>query len=421
MRGGVLLFLMFVIAFLLLIDVYAFRGVRILTSRLDQGWRVFLHILYWLVPLLILLLIGLISLHFRVYVTTQKFRILYFLIGFFVLFYVPKLVFIAFQLGTDIIRFAGWILAKLSSPQTKLAETASVMSRSEFLTKIGIVVSFIPFLSVIHGITKGRFNYQIKNFKLYFENLPPAFNGFRLLHISDWHIGSFLGQYDKVVEVVKLINVQKADLILFTGDIVNNVAEELREFIPALREMKSKYGVYSILGNHDYGDYIPWESEDAHKHNMNRLYDYQKQAGLKLLRNSSVTIECNGDVVGIAGVENWGLSPFQQYGDLNKALKNIQSCSFKILMSHDPSHWDAQVLRKAPVDLTLSGHTHGMQFGINLPGFKWSPIQWKYPRWAGLYEEGKQKLYVNVGIGYIAFPGRVGFLPEITVFELYNK
>ncbi len=421
MRGGSPLFFLFIFIFLLLIDSYAFRGIRILTATFDQGWRVVFHVLYWMVPLLIIFLVIYMSRNFRDFVTTRKFRVLYFLIGMFVLFYVPKLVFITFQLGTDIIRITGWIISKFSAPDSKIAETAATMTRSEFLTRLGIVIAMIPFLSVIQGIRKGRFNYKIKNHSLYFDHLPHAFDGFKVLQISDWHIGSFLGQTNKVEEVVKLVNSQNADIILFTGDIVNNVAEELREFIPAVRKLYSPNGVYSILGNHDYGEYVSWESEEAYKQNMDTLFSYQQQAGLKLLRNDSIVIEKNGEKIGIAGVENWGLPPFPQYGDLNKALQKIQSVPFKILMSHDPSHWDAEVVQKTSIDLTLSGHTHGMQFGINIPGIKWSPVKWKYPRWAGLYEEGKQKLYVNVGIGYIAFPGRVGFLPEITVFELHRS
>ncbi len=217
-----------------------------------------------------------------------------------------------------------------------------------------------------------------------------------------------------------LINAQKADIILFTGDMVNNVAEELEEFIPQLQQLRAKFGVYSILGNHDYGEYVHWDSEETHQDNMERLFQFQQKAGFKLLRNDSFTIEKEGERIGIAGVENWGLPPFPQYGDLQKSRREIADASFKILMSHDPSHWDAEVHGKSDFDLTLSGHTHGMQFGINIPGIKWSPVKWKYPRWSGLYQEGDQYLYVNVGIGYIAFPGRVGFYPEISVFELSN-
>ncbi|MBA7695534.1 3',5'-cyclic adenosine monophosphate phosphodiesterase CpdA [subsurface metagenome] len=337
------------------------------------------------------------------------------------LFYVPKLVFMVFQLGNDIIRFSGWILSKLSTPETKASYAASTMSRTAFLTKIGIVVSIVPFLSVIHGIVRGRFNYKVKDIRLHFRTLPKAFDGFRVLQISDWHIGSFHGQPDRVGQAVELINRQRADIVLFTGDIVNNIAEEMKEFIPNLRKIKARYGVYSILGNHDYGEYVRWNSEEEHADNMQKLFDFQDEVGFRLLRNDSIVLEKEKDRIGIAGVENWGLPPFPQYGDLNKALHTIRSLPFKILMSHDPSHWDAEVLNNSNVDLTLSGHTHGMQFGINIPGIKWSPVQWRYKRWSGLYTEKEQFLYVNVGIGYIGFPGRVGFLPEITVFELKCK
>ncbi len=421
MRGASPVFFLIIFAFLLIIDAYTFRGIRILTASFNPVLRTILYIVYWLIPLIIIVMVLFMRSDFREYMTTRKFKILYFLMGFFVLFYIPKLVFMAFQLGTDVIRLVGWVFSKLSQPDTRIAETAAAMSRSAFLTRVGIVVAFIPFISIIEGIWKGRYNYKIKNVKFHFDNLPAAFDGFRILQISDWHIGSFLGHYDKVEEAVEMVNSQNADIILFTGDIVNNVAVELKEFIPAVRKLKSPHGVYSILGNHDYGEYVSWESEEAHAQNMQTLFSYQKEAGMKLLRNDSFTIERNGEIIGIAGVENWGLPPFPQYGDLNKALQKIREIPFKILMSHDPSHWDAKVLYKTDIDLTLSGHTHGMQFGINIPGIKWSPVKWRYPRWAGLYEEGKQKLYVNVGIGYIAFPGRVGFLPEITVFELHRS
>ena len=420
MRGNTSLFFLFIALFLLLIDSYAFRGIRILTFSFHQVWRIMLYTTYWLIPLLIIILILYISQNINDFVTTRKFKVLYFLVGIFVLFYVPKIVFIIFQIGTDLVRISGWIISKFSTPDSKVAETAAVMTRSEFLTRVGIIVAAIPFLSVINGIARGRYNYKVRNVSLNFDNLPAAFDGFRVLQISDWHIGSFSGQNDKVEQAIDLINSQRPDIILFTGDIVNNIAEELREFIPLVQKLHSPNGVYSILGNHDYGEYVNWKSEEAHEQNMADLYSFQEQAGLKLLRNDSFVLEKNGEKIGVAGVENWGLPPFPQYGDLKKSLQKIKDFPFKILMSHDPSHWDAEVLKKTDIDLTLSGHTHGMQFGINIPGIKWSPVKWKYPRWAGLYEEGKQKLYVNVGIGYIAFPGRVGFLPEITVFELHR-
>jgi predicted MPP superfamily phosphohydrolase len=421
MRGGLSYFLLFVILFILAIDIYSFRGVRILTSSLDSWLRLTIHIVYWLIPVVIFLLMIFTSLQLKLVMTSQKFRIWYFMMGMFVLFYVPKIVFMTFQLGNDLIQGLGFLLTKMSTSGSRVANTASVMSRAEFLTRAGILVAAIPFLSVLQGITSGRYNYKIKNLRLVFQNLPTAFNGLRIVQISDWHIGSFLGQGDKVRKAVDMINAQEPELILFTGDLVNNIAEEVSEFIPELKRLKARYGIFSILGNHDYGEYVSWESTEKHQENMERLFQYEQRCGFRLLRNESVVLERDGEKIGLAGVENWGLPPFPQYADLQQSMNNIKNLPFKILMSHDPSHWDAEVLGNSDIDLTLSGHTHGMQFGINIPGLKWSPVKWRYPRWAGLYSEGNKKLYVNVGIGYIGFPGRVGFLPEITVFELSNS
>ena len=421
MRGGSYVFLIILFSFITLVDLYAFRGIRILINGLSLHWRQGITLLFWIVPITIVVLTIIMSLQIHEVMTTTKFKLWYFLMGLFVLFYIPKLVFIVFQLSNDMVRFAGWLLARLSKPETQVAAKGLAMTRTEFLSKVGIVVAALPFLSVAHGIIRGRFNYKVKDIKLNFSHLPKSFDGFKVLQISDWHIGSFLGHSVKVKEAVDLINRQNADLILFTGDFVNNVAEEMAEFIPLLKKISAKHGVYSILGNHDYGEYVSWKSEEEHGANMQKLYNFQEQAGFTLLRNDSFILEKDGEKIGIAGVENWGLPPFKQYGDIDKAINNIQSLPFKILMSHDPSHWDAQVLNKTDIDLTLSGHTHGMQFGINIPGIKWSPVKWKYPRWNGLYQENSQYLYVNVGIGYIGFPGRVGFMPEITVFELKSS
>jgi predicted MPP superfamily phosphohydrolase len=421
MRFATPLFLVIILGFIALIDSYTFRGIRILTNELPQWLRITIHSLYWIVPLILALGLFYIAGNMHKVFTTEMFRGFYFVTGLFFLFYIPKLVFIAFQVSNDLVRLAGFILSRLTHGHSVMDQVSWFMLRTEFLTKTGIVVAAVPFLAIIYGITIGRFNYQVKNVTLYFENLPEAFNGFKVMQISDWHIGSFYGHLDKVEESVDLINSQKADIILFTGDLVNNVAGEAKEFIPALSRLRAPYGVYSILGNHDYGEYVYWESDEAHTRNMQDLFRYEEESGMKLLRNDGFIIERNGAKIGIAGVENWGLPPFPQYGDLNKALEKIQEIPFKILMSHDPSHWDAEVRPTSNVDLTLSGHTHAMQLGINIPGLKWSPVQWKYPRWCGLYREGKQYLYVNVGIGYIGFPGRVGFLPEITIFELKRK
>lgn len=421
MRSLSPIFFIIFFAFIAIIDSYTFRAVRILSGELSGWLKILIYSIYWAIPLIIAITLFYVTAHLRAALTTNMFHWFYFLLGFFVLLYVPKLFFIPFQLGNDLYRFTGFTLSKLFSDQSKIALIGESMTQAVFLIKMGIIVAAIPFFSLVYGIAIGRFNYQVNKQTLYFDNLPESFDGFRILQISDWHIGSFNGHYNRVSESIELINRQHADLILFTGDLVNNVATEAKEFIPLLQKLRAPSGVYSILGNHDYGEYVQWDRVEDHEKNMADLFSYEAEAGWKLLRNESVILKRGVDSIGLAGVENWGLPPFPQYGDLDKALEKIKTLKFKILMSHDPTHWDAEVRSKSDVDLTLSGHTHAMQFGINLPGLKWSPIKWRYPRWAGLYKEGKQYLYVNVGIGYIAFPGRVGFLPEITVFELKKK
>jgi predicted MPP superfamily phosphohydrolase len=278
----------------------------------------------------------------------------------------------------------------------------------------------IPFFSIAYGIQWGRFNFSVRNLKLTYPNLPTAFDGLRVVQISDFHIGSFLNSVDKVQEAVELINKQDADLLLFTGDMVNHVATEIDGFINVMQKMKANIGKYSILGNHDYGDYVRWNSKAEKQGNLDKLLSRQREIGLNLLLNDSKKIKMGNEQIELIGVENWGLPPFPQYGDLDKALTTTEIDSFKILMSHDPSHWDEEVVNKTSIDLTLSGHTHGAQFGIEIPGWRWSPVNMRYKRWGGLYSEGKQKLYVNTGIGFIGFPGRVGMPPEITVIELKN-
>ncbi len=418
MRGGSIQFIVSIVLFLLVVDAYAFRGIRILTQELPYLWRFLVHGLYWMVPLLILTLMVWISLNFSRAFASGQFRVWSFMVGIFILFYVPKLVFIVFQMGNDLVRLAGYLISRGQPNHESLAATAQTMTRAEFLTKIGILVAAIPFVSVLHGITRGRFNYKVKNVVLSFTNLPPAFDGFRIIQLSDWHIGSFLGQEKQVERAVKLINAQNADLLLFTGDMVNNTALELEPFVNLLKQLKAPYGKFSILGNHDYGDYVPWKSLEEKQANLEKLCRLEQESGFTVLRNQNVLLERDQQTIALAGVENWGLPPFPQYGRLADALRGVEQVPFKILLSHDPSHWDAEIRPASNVDLTLSGHTHGMQFGINIPGLRWSPVKWKYPRWNGLYVEGLHHLYVNVGIGYLAFPGRVGFHPEITVFEL---
>ena len=279
---------------------------------------------------------------------------------------------------------------------------------------IGWTFSILIFLGILYGIQFGRWNWKVHQVRIYYPNLPSAFDGLRFVQISDVHVGSFLHRYQKVQKAIDLINQQNADYVFFTGDLVNNKADEMHGWEPLFSSIKAKKGKFSILGNHDYGDYVKWVEQGEKQENLDRLIELHRAIGFKPLLNEAVEL---GEEFWLLGVENWGKAPFRQSGKLKETLSKIPNNSFKILLSHDPSHFDAQVL-DTNIDLTLSGHTHGMQFGIERFGIKFSPVSLKYPKWAGLYQVGKQYLYVNRGFGFLGFPGRVGIYPEITHFTL---
>ena len=292
-------------------------------------------------------------------------------------------------------------------------------NRRKFISQLAIGLAAIPFASLLIGMIRGKYNYKVLHYALEFDDLPEAFDGYTLTQISDIHSGSF-DNAKKVNYGIDLINQQNADVILFTGDIVNNKAEELLPWKNAFGRLKAKDGVFSILGNHDYGDYVQWNNRKEKEDNLKLLLQTQSEMGFKVLLNATHFIEKEGQRLAIVGVENWGKGGFKKAGDLQKAVATVNPNDFKILLSHDPSHWEAEVLPHAfPFQLTLSGHTHGMQFGIEIPGwFKWSPVKWRYKQWAGLYEQNKQWINVNRGFGFLGYPGRVGIWPEITVISL---
>jgi predicted MPP superfamily phosphohydrolase len=286
---------------------------------------------------------------------------------------------------------------------------------------MGIIIGILLLTLILYGIVYGKFHFKTEKKCLKFENLPNEFNGLRIVHFSDLHIGSWVGSELKLQEAVNLINAQNPDLILFTGDLINNFVEELDGFKSILKQLRAKYGIYSVLGNHDYGDYFDWNIEEERIQNLENLKKAHNDLGFHLLLNDSAILNKKHSKIGIVGVENWGLPPFHQNGDLQKALDTLSETSdFNILLSHDPSHWNQKVLKRDDIDLTLSGHTHGMQFGIYTRKLKWSPAKWKYPEWGGLYEKDKHKLYVSTGLGFIGFPGRIGVRPRITLLELRN-
>ena len=296
---------------------------------------------------------------------------------------------------------------------------AKIFERRSFLSKIALLVASIPIPFVLYGIYKGRYNYKVYKYDLIFDDLPEDFDGYQITHISDIHSGS-LKNKNNVEYAVKLINEQKSDLILFTGDIINNKSNELIKWKDLLSTMKASDGKFSVLGNHDYGDYVNWNNKQEKEDNFSDLLNFQKQMGFKLLLNENIKIKKGESNISLIGVENWGKGRFKKKGDIDKACIGLNKRDFKIVLSHDPSHWDKILIdHKTHFHLTLSGHTHGMQFGIEIPGWvKWSPAKWAYRQWAGLYNEKNQFLNVNRGFGVLGFPGRVGIPPEISVITL---
>jgi len=399
-----------------IVDFYVFAGLKTIIQPLTDRQKLFIQIGYWTIS--ILAIAG--ALSFAISPALQgsknfKTYIFSLILGLFI----SKIICTVFLLIDDIRRILTYGFFKIGhtiSPEN--ISSAPSISRSVFLSWLGIAIGGTLFGTMMFGF-KNKYNYQVRKIKLKFDNLPLAFKGLKIVQISDIHSGSF--QDKKAVEAgIKKVLQQNADLILFTGDLVNDRHDEMHDYIDIFSTVKAPMGVYSTLGNHDYGDYVRWDSDDAKKENLDKLKAIHAQMGWKLMMNEHVTFNRNGEEIALLGIENWGAKGhFPKYGSMEKAYKGADKYPFKILMSHDPSHWDAEVKVKYPdIDLMLAGHTHGMQFGIENPYFKWSPVQWMYHQWAGLYEDKKQKLYINRGFGFIGYPGRVGILPEITVIEL---
>lgn len=338
-------------------------------------------------------------------------------IGFFVALASLQLIMFSFLFTEDIIRLLRATISFFSNEKG-----FNLSGRRKFISQLAVCLGVIPFASLLYGMYRGRYNYKVLNYTLEYEDLPEHFDGFKITQISDLHCGSF-DNFEKVAYGVDLINEQKGDIILFTGDMVNSVASEADPWVKVFSKIEAPFGKFSVLGNHDYGDYSEWESPAAKEKNLQDLFKIHQDMGFDLLLNESRKVEKDGQKITLVGVENWGAGRFKKAGDLNKSVAQVEKNDFKILLSHDPSHWEAEVLPHSyPFHLTLSGHTHGFQFGIEIPGWvKWSPIKWRYKQWAGIYESGNQKLNVNRGFGYLAYPGRVGIWPEITVITLKKK
>lgn len=407
---------------MVVIDLYSFKGLKLLTSDISSSQnRKAIHLFFWVVSVLFWLSIPIIYFNIESFTKPENNSWVFLVNSVILLMVVSKLTFVFFHGLDDLFHGVRKALQGFFQFSGGASSAGEQITRAKFLTYVGAGFFALSFGTISYGILKGRFNFRIKREKLHFPNLPKSFDGLKVVQISDAHMGSFPKFHSSVEKAVEMINQLEPDVILFTGDFVNNVAEELEGWQPVFSKLQAKHGKFSILGNHDYGDYYRWNSMREKEHNMQRLQQIQKEMGFDLLLNENRTLEIDGEQIALIGVENWGKPPFVQYGDLARAKQGTEDKPFSILLSHDPSHWDEEVIKSTSIDLTLSGHTHGMQFGIEIPGFKWSPVKFKYPRWAGLYQESNQYLYVNRGFGHIGFAGRVGMPPEITLLELSSQ
>jgi predicted MPP superfamily phosphohydrolase len=402
---------------MIMLDFYVLSALQSVTASASEKTRTIIFGLYWLVA--ILAIVGLVLFVFTDATFMSK-KVRTYLFATILAFVFAQIVSTVFFLVDDVRRVVQWIAQKAFSKKTDVAQLeGDTIPRSVFLNWIGLAAGTTLFSSLLYGFTN-KYNYRVKRVKLAFDNLPEAFNGLKIVHFSDVHSGSFMNKTAVEDGVQKIID-QNGDIVIFSGDLVNDRATEMRHYMNVFNKINAPMGVYSTLGNHDYGDYVKWPYNGVTKEqNLVHLAEVHKQLGWKLMMNEHVVLEKGGDKIALIGIENWSAKArFPKYGDMKKAYNGTENYPFKILISHDPSHWDAQVRPDySDVDLTLSGHTHGMQFGVEIPGFKWSPVQYFYKEWDGLYEEGKQKLYVNPGFGFIGYPGRVGIMPEITVIEL---
>lgn len=403
------------IAIMVLVDFYVFQVIKSLSQGASSRGKLIIYSMYWGISVAALILFALLP--FLKFAESEKLKnyLLATILGLFF----AKVLASVFFLVDDIRRLFQWASGKLFFRDTEGESiNEDTISRSSFLSWLGVGIGGTLFSSLIYGFSN-KYNYQLKRVKLSFDNLPASFRGLKIVQLSDIHAGS-LSDKQAVQRGVDKVMKEKPDLILFTGDLVNDVAGEMKDYTDIFSQLKAPMGVFSTLGNHDYGDYSWWETPELKNANLENLKQLQRNMGWRLLMNEHVALEKGGEQIALIGIENWSAKPrFPKHGKLNEAYAGTEKYPFKILMSHDPSHWDAEVRPKYPdIDLALAGHTHGMQFGIDIPGFKWSPVQYAYKQWAGLYEEGRQKLYVNCGFGFIGYPGRVGFLPEITVFEM---
>ncbi|HEK21232.1 MAG: phosphohydrolase [Mucilaginibacter sp.] len=413
-RGGLFKIFLIISAITLLMDWYVFNGLRTLTAdwqsrmaRLALPWG-FLIIS---VGVTVVFLLGINSLNSARGMTPFH----EWMLSLFLTFFVTKLVFcIVLSMG-DLGRFIYGISHNIGS-ERKPGEPY-FPARRKFISEIAVLLAAIPFASFFYAMFRGKYDYKVHRQTIYYDELPEAFDGFTITQLSDIHSGSF-DNVDAMQRGIDLAKAQKSDLFVFTGDLVNNAAWEIEQYIDRFSQIKAPFGQFSILGNHDYGDYIQWDSEQAKRDNLEKLKRHHAELGYRLLLDENVQLEKNGQKIALIGVQNWGRG-FIQIGNLEKALQGVDDKAFKVLLSHDPTHWEDKVrYHKTDIHLTLSGHTHGAQFGVETAGLRWSPVQYRYLDWAGLVKQNNRHLYVNRGFGFLAFSGRLGIWPEITVITL---
>lgn len=414
------------IAFMLFVDIYAWHGVKHILEKRGKHVTRWGQWIWWSIPVILITLFTAGHLfieletngRYRVYVAASIFII-----------YLSKFILMLFVLVDDLRRAFLWLKKTRNfnpstnennlETSTETTSSSNKISRSQFLAQAGTLTAAAPLILLTKGVFKGGYDYRIHRVPLYLKNLPPAFEGLKIAQLSDIHTGSLLDQ-DAVKKGMDMLMAEKPDVIFFTGDLVNNETKEAYNYANMFSELKAPMGIFSIYGNHDYGDYVRWESKAAKQKNLDDLAKLHFDMGWNLMRNEHVTLDKGGQRIGLIGVENWGnKGRFQKFGDIDQAIKNMPDVPVKLLLSHDPSHFDDVVSIKHPdIDVTFSGHTHGMQFGFEFGKIKWSPSQYIYPHWAGLYEVNGSRLYVNRGFGFLGYPGRVGIMPEITIFEL---
>jgi predicted MPP superfamily phosphohydrolase/energy-converting hydrogenase Eha subunit A len=417
-KGGFLMVFVYIAAITRLMDWYVIHGLRTLTADWQsRQWRLIILWGYGVISIGVTLLF--IS-GFGSYSTAKGMTPYHeWMLSLLLTFFVTKLVFIIVISLGDLGRFLYGVGDNILHDDKPDGEPF-FPERRKFIVQIGLILAAIPFTGFLYAMIRGKYDYRVHRTTIFYDELPDAFDGFTITQLSDIHSGSF-DNVNAMQRGIDLARAQKSDLFVFTGDLVNNAAWEIEQYIDRFSQLKAPYGQFSILGNHDYGDYIPWDSPQEKAANLQKLKRHHAELGYRLLLNENVVIEKGGQKISLIGVENWGKG-FIQMGDLDKALQGVDKDAFKVLLSHDPTHWEEKVRHNATdIHLTLSGHTHGAQFGIETAGIKWSPVKYRYLDWAGLINHKNRYLYVNRGFGFLAFSGRLGIWPEITVITLKKR